>query len=413
MRILICASLVLSSVACDQVQQPSKPVAMVDPGPVAMVDPGPAPIADVIERPTTDGKLALKNLDAQIGVALDLLEQSPERPELTTQAIGLLLTRIQYSGNYADFGLIDRLSEQLIATHAEQAESWLTRADFLSATHRFAQAHAALDRAEALGAPLQDERRAIYWLATGENLSRVTAVREAALLKGETYKTLTNLAAVRAVQGAFEEADALYVRALTVYRDVSPLPVAWISFQRGVMWSEMANTPAWGKVMYQEAVRRLPTYVVANVHLAEIEYQEGEHERAIARLQRVAPLGFDPEPESRLASFMVTSAPEEASRFLKEARVGYDALLRDHEPAFRDHAAEFYLGAGNDAGRALSLALANLEERKIPRAYLIAIKAAQASGDAALLCSLYQRARDIRTNVNLEVLVAEVAGECK
>lgn len=161
MRILICASLVLSFAACDHAQP--------HPEPAVTVDPGPAPIADVIQRPTTDGELALKNLDAQIGVALDLLEQTPDRPELATQAIGLMLARIQYTGNYADFGLIDRLSAQLTETHAALPDAWLTRADFLSATHRFTQAHAAVDRAEALGAPLQDERRATYWLATGNS----------------------------------------------------------------------------------------------------------------------------------------------------------------------------------------------------------------------------------------------------
>lgn len=404
MRSLICVYLVLSCVACDSVHQ--------QPQPAAAVDPGPPPVADVIKRPTTDGELALKNLDTQIGVALDLLEQDPDRLDLTIQAVGLLLTRIQYSGTYDDFGLIDRLSAQMTQKHATQPESWLTRADFLSATHRFAEAHASLDRAEALGAPLQDERRAAYWLATGEQLARVSSIRESALLKGETYKTLSNLAAVRAAQGTFDEADALYMRALTVYRDVSPLPVAWISFQRGVMWAEMANTPAWGKVMYQEAVRRLPTYVVANVHLAEIEY-EGEPQRAIARLQRVARVGFDPEPESRLASFLETTEPEEASRFLRKARAGYETLLHDHEAAFRDHAAEFYLGAGNDPEKALSLALANLEERKNPRAYLVAINAARATGDQPLLCSLFEGASEIRTNANLEALLAEVSPECR
>lgn len=405
MRILICVYLVLSLVACDKVrEQPRRP---------KVVDPGPAPIADVIQRSTTDGELALKNLDAQVGVALDLLEEGPDRPELAAQAVGLLLTRIQYSGNYDDFGLIDRLSAQLTDRHAAQPESWLTRADFLSATHRFSEAHASLDRAEALGAPTQEERRATYWLATGESLEKARSVRESALARGESYKTLSNLAAVRAAQGSFAEADELYRRALTVYRDVSPLPVAWISFQRGVMWAEMAGTPSWGKVMYQEALRRVPKYVVANVHLAEIEYGEGDAQRAIARLERVAQLGFDPEPESRLASWLQNADAQRAKKFLADAKGGYDALLRDHEAAFRDHAAEFYLGAGNDASRALKLALANLEERKVPRAYLVAIRGALAIGDRDVLCSLYERARGIRTNANLDALVTEVSGECQ
>jgi len=178
------------------------------------------------------------------------------------------------------------------------------------------------------------------------------------------------------------------------------------------MWSEMAGRSAWGKVMYQEAVRRLPNYTVANVHLAEIEYEEGDKPRAIARLERVATLAFDPEPEGRLASWFAETDQEAAAGFLRLAEGTYDALLSDYEAAFRDHAAEFYLAAGKQPERALKLALLNLEERRIPRAYLIALKAARAVGDMKTLCSLRDRASVIHTNANLEQLVSELAFEC-
>ncbi len=403
MRPLILSCLMLVTIGCASSDKPT----------AEMPGPGPAPVADVLGRPTTEGELALGNLDAQIKAALDLLEETPDSLGLASQAVGLLLTRIQYAGNYDDFAPIDRLTARMTVAHGEEAEAWLLRADFLSAVHRFVDAHAALARAEQLGAPPQDERRATYWLATGENLEQVRSMRESALAKAETYKTLISVAAVYAAQGAFAKADTHYMRALTVYRDVSPLPVAWISFQRGVMWSEMAGAPAWGKVMYQEAVRRLPNYTVANVHLAELEHSGGEEQRAIERLARVAELAFDPEPESRLAGWLERTDPGHAAEFLRKAESGYDSLLRDYEAAFRDHAAEFFLGAGKQPARALRLALANLQERKVPRAYLIALAAARAAGDRSALCSLYERARAIHTNANLEELVAEVAADCR
>jgi len=55
-----------------------------------------------------------------------------------------------------------------------------------------------------------------------------------------------------------------------VYRDVSPFPIAYVAFQRGVMWAELANAPERALPLYREAVERLPGYVVANVHLAEL-----------------------------------------------------------------------------------------------------------------------------------------------
>ena len=54
--------------------------------------------------------------------------------------------------------------------------------------------------------------------------------------------------------------------ALATYRDVSPFPLAWIAFQRGVMWAEMADRPDLARPLYEEAVRR----VVRQVAMEEV-----------------------------------------------------------------------------------------------------------------------------------------------
>lgn len=401
MRPLASVLLVLSmSTACSDTSP-------IEPLPV---EEGAAPVADVVSQHTTDGPAALGNLSTQLEALEELLAIRPNDMLLVSQAVGLYLARTQYIGSYQDFTRVDELTSSALSVHANSTDALLARADYLSAIHEFADAHTHLDRAEALGAGKQDDRRAKYWLATGQRLDEVLALRIGAFERAPTYNTITSLAAVRAARGEFEEADELYVRALREYRDVSPFPVAWISFQRGVMWAEMAGRPDWARPLYEEAVARLPGYIVANVHLAEIEHADGHLELAIARLMRVLSSTSDPEPASRLALWL---SGGRASSYRMQALSGYEALLRRYEPAFSDHAAEFFAGAGDDLPRARKLALRNLDNRKTARAYLLALNVALAAKDRALLCQLAEGARTVSGNVKLDELLAEHAPSCR
>ena len=60
------------------------------------------------------------------------------------------------------------------------------------------------------------------------------------------------------------------------------------------------------------------------------------------------------------------------------AAARYDELVARHPEAFADHAAEFWLAAGADPHRALSLASRNLEVRQTPRAHELFCRATRA-----------------------------------
>ena len=55
-------------------------------------------------------------------------------------------------------------------------------------------------------------------------------------------------------------------------------------------------------------------------------------------------------------------------RPIATAQAGFEHLLAAHLLAFADHAAEFYAGSGNDAGKASALARINLANRPTRRA---------------------------------------------
>jgi len=79
---------------------------------------------------------------------------------------------------------------------------------------------------------------------------------------------------------------------------------------------------------------------------------------------------------------------EESVAWRRMAASRYDELTATHPAAFADHAAEFWLGAGNDPPKALRLAEFNLRVRQTHRAYDLLAQAldANSAGAASARC---------------------------
>lgn len=357
------------------------------------------------DRPTTSGELAASNLTSQILSYERALERVPGERSVRRALVGLLLTRAAFAGTFDDFERAAQLAEADVAAWPDDPSALALRAQVFSAVHEF---DAALgDVAQAEG-PTAVDLRATIALAVGGDLSEALLVRSAAAEAVPTFDNLAALAAVRAALGEFEAADALYRDALDAYGDVSPFPVAWVAFQRGVMWGERADRPDLARGLYQEAVARLPLYVVANVHLAELEAQAGDVAAAVDRLRPFVGATEDPEAMGKLASWLSDESPTEAADLVSMAESSYEALLARHPRAFLDHASEFFMGPGADPARALALALANLDSRRDDRAWQIAIQAALGARDTALACALSDAAGPGRVSVPLTQLQSQV-----
>jgi tetratricopeptide (TPR) repeat protein len=370
----------------------------------------PAPV----ERRTTSGSIALANLGARIEMAEWAFEQGQNERLIAGELSELYAVRVRYLGSFGDLERIRTLSMLLVGAYPS-AESYVARASFLSSVHEFDAAAADLARAASIDG--RDVNAALFdiQIATGGDLQAALAFHRQRADASPSFGTLSALATAEAALGEFEAADVHYLAAAAAYRDVSPLPLAWLAFARGVMWAEQANSPQFGRVLYEEAVARLPDYVVANVHLAELEAAAGDRESAIERLTRVAETTSDPEPAGLLAELLQASDPEASRRYGEVARRGYDELLQEFRLAFADHAAEFFAGpVGNDPERALELGLLNLEQRPTPRAYQVAINAAQAAQKSELVCELVSAAEPLAGHsTNLRVMIDEIdAGSC-
>ena len=290
------------------------------------------------DRPTTQASRAMGSLDARVDALQARWEATGEGAGPLVDALGV---RMSLTGSFSD---LDRMFEI--------AGDTPVRARALLAVHRFDEA-----------VKIDPEVSISVQLAREQELDSLEKTRRATLQKHSSTLNWQRLGDVLAAEGRLADADRAYGEALTAYRDVSPLSVADLQFRRGMLWGEGMDDPDRARALYTDAIERLPGFVRAQVHLAELEWQAGEHAEAISRVRGVAG-SEDPEPGGKLAVWL---DGEEADLWRQRTTDAYDALMERYPLAFADHAAEFFLAAG-EAERARPLAELNLKNRDTRRA---------------------------------------------
>jgi tetratricopeptide (TPR) repeat protein len=349
--------------------------------------------------PTTDGEIAAINLESARAQSWSRFWQAPLRPGIAEYIVEQEQLAAQFLG---DLGALDRLAtlvDQLTRVDPQSARTGLISAQVASMAHRFADARACLSQAEACGAPLVAARRLSLSIdqACGTDLDAVLDARRRIATESGRLEDLVPLGALLADLREFDEAGRIYLRALREYQNVSPFAVAWVCFQLGVLWGELAPEPQPGRAAqwYRKAIACLPRYVKARVHLAEICLRDGNAVEAEALLFP-AVSSADPEVCWRLADVMNANGRfADAQVQMLAARCGFELLLEKHLLAFADHGAEFYAGSGNDPARALELATVNLANRPTLRAFeqahTIAIGTGETHAAAGILAAARKR----------------------
>jgi tetratricopeptide (TPR) repeat protein len=334
--------------------------------------------------PLTDGRIALDNLDHLIARAAD-----------DPAAVDLLLLRAQVLAQPEDLARVEALTEG----HAASGADLLRRARARAALHRFADALADLDAAERSGVPASRllAMRSSILIASGRPAETLPALRTA-LAQDPGFATRCALAQGLAATGRLEDADALYVEALHDLDTSSPFPFAAVWFARGVMWTEQGGDARRGETMYRLVLRHLPDHVGANVHLAELALARGDAlAPVIARLERLSARSGDPELMALLGRLHLSAGDRGLGRAaVQAARQRYEQLLARHPLAYADHAAEFFLGVGDDAAQAQHWASLNLAARPTRRAHALAARATRSPEAARALRSRMAERFDAR-----------------
>jgi tetratricopeptide (TPR) repeat protein len=348
--------------------------------------------------PTTDGDIAVINLESARRRSWSRLHQDPLREGMAQTVIEHEQLSAQFVGDLTALDRLEFLAKQMSQTDAASARTALIQAQVASMTHRFAEARLHLEQAESRGAQEANVSRLRLSInqACGTDLDRVLDERREAVRRSGGIEDQVALGGLLADLREFSDANRTYRQALRTYLDVSPFPVAWVCFQLGVLWGELVPEPrtSCAAQWYERALERLPSYVKARVHLAEIYSSCGRADDAETVLLPALSSG-DPEVHWRLADAMAAQGKNaDAAAQMQAARFGYESVLERHPLAFADHGAEFYAGSGNDCRRALELALVNVANRPTLRAFEQAHEMAVSTGDDDAAASLLGKATE-------------------
>jgi tetratricopeptide (TPR) repeat protein len=358
-----------------------------------------AAVADSECFQTTDGEIAIVNLNSARLRSWSRFYQDPQRPGVAETVLEHEQLTAQFASDLSALGRMEAFGEQLGQLDASSTRTQVVQAQIASALHRFSDARHHLAQASLGGAPHEDVKRILLSVdqACGTNLEEVLDERRRIVAKSGQFEDRVALGALLADLGEFDDADQIYRLALREYQDVSPFPVAWVCFQLGMLWGELVPEPLLGRAehWYRKAVLSLPCYVRARVHLAEICSATGRTREADEMLRPALASG-DPEVSWRLADVLNAEGSfDEAASHLKVARSSFEVLLHKHMLAFADHGAEFYIGSGSDPLRALELAQINLRNRSTLRAfeqtYTIALEAGETDTAAELFAKATKR----------------------
>jgi tetratricopeptide (TPR) repeat protein len=330
----------------------------------------------------THGAIALRNLQAQIDGLEPVLGSPDTRIEERVQLIDLLALRGSILGIVADYERAQELAHQLVRDATTHAAAFLARARTHALFHRFADALDDLDVAERLAADAEAVDR--EYAAVFQGLGRYReafAIREEAARSCPSFDSLAALSTLCAESGDTERALHLHGESLRRYRGVSPLPLAALDFQIGVMWMHDGELDR-ARDHLNAARHYVPAYASAQGHLAEVEAELGNMETAIALLHPLAINSDDPDYAAQLARILTNAGSIEDSRYWRQvAAARYEELVALHPEAFADHAADFWLGVAADPQKALHLARMNFTNRRTPRAHALLSRAVAAAAE--------------------------------
>ncbi len=333
------------------------------------------------ERPLTDGTIALLNLDAQIDALEPEVRHGSANVETRAGLAELISLRGLIVGCIADYDRADEIAEQLVRDVPTDPKALLARARTHAGFHRFNDALADIECAEklSLDAETANAERAAIFQALGR-YDESLILREESAKRRASFEHVAALVGLHAERGEIEAAERRYEESRSQYRGVSPIPLALLDFQLGLMWMNEGRLDD-ARRSFESAHRRVPAYAPARGHLAEVEAELGEIDSAISRLHSLAKSSDDPDYAAQLARILGDAGRDGESRYWRQvAATSYDDGIANHPEAFADHAAEFWLAAGADPNKALQLAKMNVQVRNTPRARALVAQALTANG---------------------------------
>lgn len=340
----------------------------------------PAPAVDAAEeaaakprKAPTGGAAALTALSADVDKRL---ADNPSSPDDRDALIDRLLDRAELMGRSSDL----LKAEDLIK--AWGASAHFARAKVFAATLRFEEATKELDQAQSSPKELTSKLR--YRILIGHGEYDEAVAMQATPIEAQDPLTIANAGFLAMKMQKKDEGRKLITLSMQKAEEAdAALTYAWICFQQGLMYA-LAGDDMSAESWFGSAVKTLPQYAHAVVHLAPAQAPAV----ALASLTELAKTSDDPEvPAARAAVLEKLNRKDEAKAAIADATKAYDTILRRLPEAYSDHAARFFLGAGNNPKRALELARTNAKARPTEDAMDLWMATAAGNKDAAEACT--------------------------
>jgi tetratricopeptide (TPR) repeat protein len=334
----------------------------------------------------TSGAIATANLSASIE-ALECGRAGGARFEDRVALSKLLFLRGDLLGRIADHDRAETAAAEAFALAPTSASAVFIRAQVAARFHRFAEANALLDAALAAGHAAReiDAERAGLLQATGR-YHEALALRERLAHEDRGIRTLGALASLFAEMGRWTKAEERYAAALDADESPSPIPGAQLLFEWGVCAMRHRDLDR-AEAVFSDLAAILPQHVPGRGHRAEVALARGRPDVALALIKPLLAISDDPEYRATYAEILAALGNGRGARDEAQcAASAYDVLLARRPEAYADHAAAFFMSAGNRPELAVELATSNRKLRDTPRSRRLLEKAVQKSREAAL-CS--------------------------
>jgi predicted Zn-dependent protease len=387
----LCLLVAFMAVGCASLRSeqpaPATP-ALVQSAPVTMLDEL-WPVSIGLYR-TTSGDIYLGNLDSRI----EILEKRVRAGavERSTILASLLYHRYKVLGRLDDAKAALALLDAAIAANPGLPANHQLRAIVRAGFHQFDEALQDLDTIAAAAPEARTAARTRHEIQLA--LGNYDALRDefaASASLSLDFDELAHRADLRLLQGDAPGSEFLYRAAQAQYRDVNPVPLAWLHVQQGIALLRQDRVEE-ARRFFLAAHLRLPQYYLATEHLAECETRLGRFDTARTLYRSVIDQTGNPEFIAALSSLERQAGnADEAQRLSREAEAGYDSLMAAYPDAFGQHAAEFLIEIGQ-AERADALAQANLRLRQDVGSWLLVAQTATAVDDLPRACTAWTRA---------------------
>lgn len=355
------------------------------------------------ELPTTPFDLMVRTLRGQVNTSFSALERAPKSVAAHAFHGAKLLSLAKLEGDLSEIDKASRIATDGLKLQPKSPQLLALRIEANFSLHRWDTVAKDLAQLKAIKAdhdmiaPMEAE---LAW--NRGDIKTAAAMFSKIARDAPSMGSVARLAGALQTFGKLKEADQGFARAETLYTNSSPVPLAWLYVQRGLLRLHSGRFKD-ARVFYQAAHERAPGYPMATEHLAEIEFLLGNTDRALELYKAVIKQTDNPEFHVAIAGvYDSLGKKKEAAEHMERAKARNLELMKKFPEAMSGHGADFFLEDGQDASIALKLLSDAAKSRPNPESF-------QALAEAQLANDKLKEAQEtIDKALNSPLSIAEI-----